>query len=71
MRTVEQVANDFKSADPAVKAAEQNRDKFKRELEEILAAAEAALGVPKKPVYRSVNTPSTRFADVSIGGDGR
>ena len=63
MRTVEQVANDFKAADTAVKAASQTRDKFKKELEEILAAAEAALGIEKKAtVYRGYD---------GIGGDGR
>ena len=54
MRTVEQVAADFKDADASVKKFEQIREKFRKELEEIRSAAEAALGVEKKPIFRSI-----------------
>lgn len=51
MRTIEQVVADFKKAEEAVKAAEQTRDKFKNELQEIYAAAKEALGI-KSQSYR-------------------
>lgn len=54
MRTVEQVVADFKKADEAVKAAEQTRDKYKIELQQIYAAAKEALGI-KEQVFRGYN----------------
>jgi hypothetical protein len=52
MRTVEQVVQDYKKADEAVKAAEKTRNQYKAELQDIYNAAKLALEIKDQPLYR-------------------
>lgn len=68
MQTIEQVAELYKKSIAEVKVAEEKAAKYKTILEEMRSQVEAALGIAKKPVYRS---DTSKLFDGSIGGDGR